>query len=177
MFQRLATLWRHLWLDESDTRRTLGDGAQARLAARVAQSETRHSGEVRLCVEASLPPSYLWRHLAQRTPVPQLARQRARMLFSKLGVWDTERNNGVLIYLLLAERRIEIVADRAIHAVAGDAVWNALVQRMAQAFAAGQYEAGLTQAVDGVTEQLVAHFPLRPGERNPNELPDAPAMG
>lgn len=169
MWGKLQRLFRHRWLDEHDARRAVPPDMVHRLMQRVAASERRHSGEIRIHVEAGLPLSYLWRGAT--------ARERAVALFGKLRVWDTEHNNGVLIYLLLAERRIEIVADRAIHAVAGDAVWNALVQRMAQAFAAGQYEAGLTQAVDGVTEQLVAHFPLRPGERNPNELPDAPAMG
>ena len=169
MWGKLRRLFRHRWLDEHDARRAVPPDMVQRLMQRVAASERRHSGEIRIHVEAGLPLSYLWRGAT--------ARERAVALFGKLRVWDTEHNNGVLIYLLLAERRIEIVADRAIHAVAGDAVWNALVQRMAQAFAAGQYEAGLTQAVDGVTEQLVAHFPLRPGERNPNELPDAPAMG
>ena len=177
MFQRLATLWRHLWLDESDTRRTLGDGVQARLAARVAQSETRHSGEIRLCVEASLPPSYLWRHLTQRTPVPQLARQRARMMFSKLGVWDTERNNGVLIYLLLAEHAIELVADRGVNRHVPQHEWQAMVHRMGAAFRDGRFEDGLTQALEEVSAVLVQHFPLAEGTANPNELPDEPSVG
>jgi uncharacterized membrane protein len=92
-------------------------------------------------------------------------------------VWDTEHNNGVLIYLLLAEHAIEIVADRGLDRHVGAAQWQALVQRMAGAFRAGRYEEGLTQAVDEVTALLLQHFPLREGEANPNELPDQPVLG
>jgi len=177
MFQRLTTFLRHLWLDESDSRKTLPPEALERLRQRVAASEVRHSGEIRIFVEASLPASYLWRHFAQKLPLPVLARQRALMMFSKLGVWDTAHNNGVLIYLLLAEREIELVADRGIHAVVGPQEWAAMVQRMAKAFAAGQYEAGLAHAIDEISAPLARHFALDPAAANRNELPDQPALG
>ena len=177
MFNRLTTLLRHLWLDESDTRRTLAPEALQRLAQRVAASESGHSGEIRLLVEASLPASYLWRHLAHAVPMPVLARQRALMMFSKLGVWDTAHNNGVLIYLLLAERQIELVADRGVHALVGATEWSALVTRMGQAFGAGQFEDGLARAIDEVTVPLARHFAVQPGADNRNELPDQPALG
>ena len=106
-----------------------------------------------------------------------LARQRALMMFSKLGVWDTADNNGVLIYLLLAEHKIELVADRGVNAVVGPAEWAAMVQRMGLAFAAGQFASGLTQAVDEVTVPLKRHFGALPGADNRNELPDQPALG
>ena len=177
MFQRLTTFLKHLWLDESDSRRTLPPDALERLRQRVAASEMQHSGEIRIFVEASLPASYLWRHLLQKLPLPVLARQRALMMFSKLGVWDTAHNNGVLIYLLLAEREIELVADRGIHAVVGPQEWAAMVGRMANAFAAGQYESGLAQAIDEISVPLVRHFALDRTAANRNELPDQPSLG
>lgn len=177
MLYRLARFLRHRWLDESDVRRTLGVQTMAHLTALVRDSEGGHSGEIRICVEAGLPTSYLWRHLVSATPMDELARQRALMMFSKLRVWDTAENNGVLIYLLLADRRVELVADRGIHAVVPSADWDAMVQRMAGAFAAGQFEAGLKQAVDEVSAPLRRHFALRPGASNPNQLPDSPATG
>ena len=103
---RLSRVLRHRLLDDTDTRRALDDAAMQRLADRVRRSEARHSGEIRISVEAGLPLSYLWQGLS--------ARDRAITLFGKLRVWDTEANNGVLIYLLLAEHAIEIVADRGL---------------------------------------------------------------
>jgi uncharacterized membrane protein len=163
---RLLRLLQHRRFDETDARRALDDAAMARLQARVAASERRHSGEIRICVEAGLPLSYLWRGAD--------ARERAVALFGKLRVWDTEHNNGVLIYLLLAEHRIEIVADRGIDRRADAAQWQRLVDGMSQAFKAGRFESGLEQAVDAVDGLLRRHFALAPGETNPNELPDTP---
>jgi uncharacterized membrane protein len=161
---RVARILRHRWLDETDTARALGAGALARLEARVTASERRHSGEIRLCVEAGLPLSYLWR---DATP-----RQRAVTMFGKLRVWDTEHNNGVVIYLLLAERAIEIVADRGLSRHVPQSHWDTLVAGMREEFRAGRFEQGLAQAIDAVHAVLVRHFPLAEGEANPNELPD-----
>jgi len=161
---RWLRIFKHRWLDETDTARALGAAALARLEERVAASERRHSGEIRVAVEAGLPLSYLWRGA---TP-----RQRAIAMFGKLRVWDTEANNGVLIYLLLAERAIEIVADRGLTRHVPQVHWNALVGGMRDAFRAGQFESGLAQTVDAVDAMLVHHFPLVEGEHNPNELPD-----
>ena len=169
MLQRLQRIWRHRWFDEADTRRAVPPDLLERLGRRVAASERRHSGEVRIYVEGSLPMSYLW---AERTP-----RERAVAMFSKLGVWDTESNNGVLIYLLLAEHAIEIVADRGISRHVEPAQWQQIVQRMGSAFRAGRHEDGLNDAVDAVTAVLVQHFPSTAGAANPNELPDAPVLG
>ena len=161
---RWLRILKHRWLDETDTARALGPAALERLEQRVAQSETRHSGEIRLCVEAGLPLSYLWRNA---TP-----RQRAITMFGKLRVWDTEHNNGVLIYLLLAEHAIEIVADRGLTRVVPQAEWETLVAGMREAFRAGRYEEGLAAAVDRVDALLLQHFALAEGQANPNELPD-----
>jgi uncharacterized membrane protein len=164
----LLRILKHRALDETDTRRALDAQALARIGARVTESERHHSGEIRVCVEAGLPLSYLWRGAA--------ARERALTMFGKLRVWDTEHNNGVLIYLLLAERRIEIVADRGLDAKVPPAHWQHLLDGMAQAFRAGQFEAGLLAAVDAVDRLLCDHFPLPAGTTRANELPDAPVV-
>jgi len=98
------------------------------------------------------------------------------MLFGKLRVWDTEHNNGVLIYLLLAEHAIEIVADRGINRHVTPAEWAAMAQRMGAAFRDGRFEDGLTQALEEMSALLVAHFPLAEGAPDRNELPDAPVV-
>ena len=165
---RWLRIFKHRWLDEADARRALGAAALQQLQARVAASERQHSGEIRLCIEASLPLSYLWRGAS--------ARERALAMFGKLRVWDTEHNNGVLIYLLLAERAIEIVADRGLNRVVDAAQWRALTDGMAASFQAGQYETGLNAAVDAVGALLSQHFAIAAHVANPNELPDAPVV-
>ena len=166
---RFSRMLRHRWLDEADTRKAIPPALLERLTRRVAASEQRHSGEVRLYVEAGLPISYLWRDAAPR--------ERAVAMFGKLRVWDTEQNNGVLVYLLLAERAIEIVADRGIDRHVSPQEWQAIVKRMGAAFHEARFEDGLTQALEEVSALLVAHFPLTPGQANPNELPDQPLLG
>jgi uncharacterized membrane protein len=165
---KLARLWRHRWIDAADVRRALPPEALQRLGERVAASERRHSGEVRICVEAGLPWSYIRRGAT--------ARERAITMFGKLRVWDTAHNNGVLIYLLLAEHAIEIVADRGIDAHVNAAEWAAMARRMADAFREGRFEDGITQALEEVSALLVAHFPLAEGEADRNELPDEPVV-
>jgi uncharacterized membrane protein len=160
---------KHRWYDETDTRRALGPAALKRIEERIAGSERGHSGEIRVCVEAGLPLSYLWRGAS--------ARERAVAMFGKLRVWDTEANNGVLIYLLLAEHAIEIVADRGLARQVPPERWQGIVAGMREGFRAGRFEAGLMKAVDAVEALLVEHFPLAPGQVNPNELPDAPYLG
>jgi uncharacterized membrane protein len=161
-------LLKHRMLDESDARRLLAKDALARIEQRVAESEQRHSGEIRVVVEAGLPLSYLRRHA---TP-----RERAVAMFSKLRVWDTERNNGVLIYLLLAERAIEIVADRGLNAHVPAAEWAQIAETMKSAFQGGDHEGGVLRAIDAVDALLVRHFARQSGERDVNELPDAPVL-
>jgi len=161
---RLMRILKHRWLDQRDVERALGRGTLARIAARVGVSEQKHSGEIRVCVEAGLPLSYLWKNLT--------ARDRAVMMFGKLRVWDTEANNGVLIYLLLAEHAIEIVADRDLARHVPREQWQAIVAGMREPFAAGHFEEGLNAAIDAVGALLVRHFPLAVGAANPNELPN-----
>ena len=132
-------------------------------------SERRHRGEIRLCVEAGLPLSYLWRGAS--------ARERALAMFGKLRVWDTEHNNGVLIYLLLAEHAIEVVADRGLAQHVPAPQWQSLTQAMAAAFKAGRFEQGLVEAIGVVEQLLLLHFPLESDQANPNELADTPFVG
>ena len=173
---KLTLLSKHLWLDASDSQRAIPPDMLNRLAERVAASEQRHSGQIRICVEASLPTSYLLRLNAENT-LSALVRQRAVMMFGKLGVWDTEYNNGVLIYLLLAEHAIEIVADRGLMRHVDAAQWQAMVARMASAFKDKRYEDGLTQALEESSAVLMAHFARSAAARgHPNELPDTPHL-
>jgi uncharacterized membrane protein len=160
---------RHRWLDESDTRKAMPPDMVERIARRVAASEKRHTGEVRIYVEAGLPMSYLWR---SATP-----RERAVAMFGKLRVWDTEHNNGVLIYLLLAEHAIEVVADRGLARQVPPEEWRAIVTRLGAALHEGRFEDGLTQALEEVSALLVQHFPASGSEANDNELPDEPVLG
>ena len=174
-FNKLKSLLKHLWLDASDAQRVIAPDVLLRLTQRVAASEHRHSGQLRICVEAALPMSYLWR-LGSNVTLAQLIRQRAVMLFSKLRIWDTELNNGVLIYLQLAERAIEIVADRGLSQHISPQEWQAVTQRMSAAFASSRFEDGLTQALEEVCALLVTHFPATAGEQRPNELPNEPVV-
>jgi uncharacterized membrane protein len=163
---RLLRILKHRWLDETDAERALDEAAMQRLAQRVGASENKHSGEIRVCVEAGLPLSYLWRDAPPR--------ERALAMFGKLRVWDTRHNNGVLIYLLLAEHAIEIVADRGLNEVVGDLQWQAVVERLREALRAGRFEQGLNDAIDAVDALLAQHFVLAPDAPNPDELPNRP---
>jgi uncharacterized membrane protein len=166
---KLGRILRHRWLDEADTRKAIPPELLQRLAQRVAASEQRHSGQIRIYVEAGLPMSYLWRAAT--------ARERAMAMFGKLRVWDTEHNNGVLVYLLLAERAIEIVADRGLDRFVATEEWKAIVARMSDAFREERFEDGLTQALEEVSALLVQHFPVADGQAHRNELPDEPVLG
>ncbi|MDP3356550.1 MAG: TPM domain-containing protein [Polaromonas sp.] len=179
MITKLKLLLKHLWLDASDTARAIPPDMLERLARRVAASERRHSGEIRICVESSLPASYLWR-LDSSHSLAAITRERAVAMFGKLRVWDTEHNNGILIYLLLAEHAIEIVADRGVarHVTADE--WQTMVANMAGAFKEQRYEDGLTQALEECSAVLMQHFELQAGASGVqgagNELPDTPLL-
>jgi uncharacterized membrane protein len=165
---KLLRLLKHRWYDDTDARRALGPEGLKRLEARVTESERRHIGEIRICIEGGLPLSYLWRNAS--------ARERAVAMFAKLRVWDTEHNSGVLIYLLMAEHRIEIVADRGLNEHVGADQWLAIMNDMRTAFRQGEFEAGLNHAIDTVDALLLKHLASRAGEHNPNELPNAPVI-
>jgi uncharacterized membrane protein len=161
-------LWRHRTAPVQVLRRQLGPHVCRTLETRIRASEQQHGGEIRICIEAALPVRALWRGV---TP-----RQRAMALFGELGIWNTQQRNGVLIYLLLAERAIEIVADRGLEAHVSSANWQAIVQQLGEQLRRKDYEQGLLGALDGVNALLCTHFPLAAGEANPNELPDTIAL-
>ena len=144
------------------TRRRFPAPALEAIETAIEAAEAQHGGEIRFVVETALEFGALWRGVT--------ARDRAIQVFSELGVWDTEHNNGVLIYLLLAERRVEIVADRGISRHVPDAHWQAVVQHLGEHLLTGDFDSGLTQALQEVSALLVQHFPLQPDEANPNEL-------
>ncbi|MEO8143101.1 MAG: TPM domain-containing protein [Betaproteobacteria bacterium] len=158
---------RHLFLDHLALARAFPRATLAIVERAVAGHETRHRGELRVVIEGGLP---LIAFFAGRN-----ARERAIEHFARLRVWDTEDNAGVLIYLLLADRRVEIVADRGIHARVGETAWETICGAMQQEFAAGRYEQGVTTGLASVSDLLQQHFPPQRGG-NPNELPDAPIV-
>ena len=137
------------------------------IEAAIAEEERRHAGELRFAVEASLPFGELLSDLGSR--------ERAVECFARLRVWDTEHNCGVLIYLLLADKRVEIVADRGIHARVGATAWEAICGEMQREFARGQFERGVVIGVRAISDLLAAHFPAGESD-NPNELPDRPVV-
>ena len=158
---------RHLFLDHLAVARAFPRAALAAIGSAVGAQEKRHRGELRVVIEGGLPLQAL---AAGRT-----ARERALEHFAQLHAWDTEDNAGVLIYLLLADRRVEIVADRGIHACVGDTAWETICGAMQQEFAAARFEAGMLTGLAAASDLLAQHFPASAG-KNPNELPDAPVV-
>ncbi len=132
----------------------------------IRESEASHGGQIRFAVEPALDFAALVRG--------QSARQRAIEVFSQLRAWDTEHNNGVLIYLLLADRDVEIIADRGIHSRLGNAGWETICREMEQAFRQGRFEEGVIAGIKAVGGHLEKHFPNRPA--GPSELPDRPVI-
>jgi uncharacterized membrane protein len=139
-------------------------GALREIEGAIKASERQHDGELRFAVEAGLPSGFL----------NKSARARAEALFAQLRVWDTEHNSGVLIYVQLVDRRIEIVADRGIAARVEQHEWNAICRAMESAFKKNNYLEGALLAIASTTGLLARHFP--PRGRNSNELPDKPVV-
>ena len=157
---------RHLVFSERRTARAFSRTGLAAIEAAIGASEASHAGEICFAVEGGLDGLSLFNG--------QSARDRAIEVFTQLRVWDTAHNNGVLIYVLLADQAVEIVADRGIHARAGDASWQSICQHMERAFAGSQYEQGAVAGVLAVADCLRKHFPSD-GDRT-NELPNAPVL-
>ncbi len=157
---------RHLMMTDWQVKRAFPPDTLVTIERAIKASETAHVGEIRFVVEGALDGAPLFKG--------QSARERAIDVFSQLRIWDTEHNTGVLIYLLLADRDVEVVADRAIHAKAGSRQWESICRAMEIAFKRGDYEAGVVSGIQAVSGQLIKHFPAGGGGRN--ELPDQPAM-
>ena len=162
----LARFIRHLLSGRWQVLRCFPKSAMQAIEAAIALSEHTHSGELRFAVEVGLDLHDL---ITSLTP-----RNRAIEVFSQLRIWDTEHNSGVLIYLLLADRRVEIVADRGIHAKVGDAQWQAICRNMEKHFRAKEFEQGVVLGISAISQLLQQHFPAD-GE-NPNELSDKPEI-
>jgi uncharacterized membrane protein len=162
----LKRFWRHVLMSPVRARRCFNAATLDAIQREVALQEQRHRGEICLVVEAELTSAQLWRDLSPR--------ERAKEVFALRGVWNTEENNGVLIYLLLAERGVEIVADRGIDARVAREEWHALCRMMESHFSAGRFEEGAIAGVRAVSELLVRHYPASGEERN--ELADRPAL-
>ena len=129
-------------------------------------SEATSTGEIRFVVEAALDGAPLFKS--------QPARARAIDIFSQLRIWDTEHNNGLLVYLLLADRAVEIVADRGIHAKVGSEEWGKICRKMEAAFKQANYERGVLTGIEAITQHLDRHFPDAIASQN--ELPDKPVV-
>jgi uncharacterized membrane protein len=163
----LRRFWHHILMSPLKARRAFPGSAMDNIAREVTAGERGHRGEVRLVVEAELTTAQLWADLR--------ARERAIELFSQLRLWDTEDNTGILIYVLLADRKVEIVADRGIARKVGQPEWDAICASMGAAFARGDFERGAIVGVQAASLLLDRHFPAGGGE-NPNELPDKPLL-
>lgn len=163
MIRRALT---HLFTPPWRLRGTLSAHSLQRIEAAIGANERLHRGEIRFAVEAALDLHHLRADLG--------ARARAVQVFSELGMWDTEENNGVLIYLLLADRDFEIVADRGIHRHVGQDGWEAIARRMEAHFRGGDIERGIIEGIEAVGALLCVHYP-RTGP-DANELPDRPVV-
>ncbi len=159
-----ARVFRHLLRPDWLTRKALPDAALARVEVAVAASERGHDGEIRVCVEGALGLPALLRGVD--------ARARAIEVFSDLRVWDTEANNGVLLYLLMADRDVEIVADRGFNDRVTVAEWETVCRDMEAFFARGEFEAGLLAGIANIDALIRRHFPY--SRDKANELPDRP---
>ena len=162
----LKRFWRHVLMTPARVRRAFPSSTLDAIQREIAAQEKRHGGQVCFLVEAELHTAALWRDVT--------ARDRARQLFALQGVWNTEHNNGVLIYLLLAERRVEIVADRGIDGRVQAADWSRIVTSMERLLGEGRHEEAALAGVRGVSELLASHFP--PLGNGTNELPDRPLV-
>ena len=162
----IGRIGRHLLQHRWKQRRLFPPKVLARIEQAIEAGEATHTGQVRFVVEGALDGLPLFRN--------QPARQRALDVFSLLRIWDTEHNNGILIYLLLADRDVEIVADRGINAKVSAERWEKICTAMEKDFRAGLFEHGVIEGIQQVSQLLAQHFPARPGTRN--ELPDAPVI-
>jgi hypothetical protein len=163
---KLKRVFKHLLAGRWQVARHFSKSSMARIEAAIKRSETMHRGELRFAVEAGMD----WRELLHGiTP-----RQRAIEVFSQLRIWDTEHNSGVLIYLLLADKRVEIIADRGIHARVGDVQWQTICRDMEQHFRTGDFEQGVLAGITAVSDLLHLHFPAHGAHAD--ELPNGPVV-
>jgi hypothetical protein len=159
-------IMRHLLTSDRQVRQHFPSDALTAIGQAIKASEVAHDGEIRIAIEGSLEVDALLRG--------ESARERSIEVFSQLRVWDTQHNNGLLIYLLIADRAVEIVADRGIHNKVGASEWHAICHQMELAFKQSDFERGALAGIRSLTELLVMHFPAT--RQSANELPDEPAV-
>ena len=164
--ERMSRALRHWKTSAADGRRAFPQETLAAIAAAITAGEQTHRGELRLIVEASMPFDAIWDDVTTR--------QRALALFAEHGVWDTEDNCGVLIYVNLAEHKVEIVGDRNVNRKIDSATWQAVCRTMTEGFARGNFHDSSIAAVEQVNALLRQHFPAN-GDRA-NELSDQPIL-
>ena len=162
----IKRILKHLSASRAAMRRVFPPASLKRIEHAIAEMEQTHAGQIRFAVESALEIKPLFGG--------QTARERAIEVFSHLHVWDTEHNNGVLIYLLLADRDVEIIADRGVHAKLGQSTWEAVCHEMETAFRRGQFEEGVIDGIRSVGAHLARHYP-HTGTKI-NELPDNPVL-
>ncbi|MCA6119099.1 TPM domain-containing protein [Bradyrhizobium sp. WSM 1738] len=162
----IGRIIRHLLQHHWRRRLAFPPATLARIEQAIRAGEATHAGQLRFVVEGALDGAPLFHN--------QPARERALDVFSQLRVWDTAHNNGVLIYLLLADRDVEIIADRGINAKVGTEGWERICREMETEFKAGNFERGVIKGVEAVSRELATHFPRTGGEAN--ELPDSPVV-
>jgi uncharacterized membrane protein YgcG len=166
MVINLKRIMQHLSTGRAAVRRAFPRDTLDAIERAIRETEALHDGQIRFAVEGALELAPLLSG--------QDARLRALEVFSSLRVWDTEHNNGVLIYLLLADRDVEIIADRGIHVRLGSEVWESICKQMEAAFREGHFESGVVAGIHALGEHLRRHFPARSDK--PNEIPDAPVL-
>lgn len=162
----IGRIAKHLLQHHWRARRIFTPAVLANIEAATRAGEATHSGQVRFVVEGALDGAPLFHG--------QTARERALDIFARLRIWDTAHNNGVLIYLLLADRNVEIIADRGIDARVGADGWESICRAMEENFRNGRFEAGVINGIEAVSRELARHFP--PNGPHPNELPDKPIV-
>ncbi len=163
----IARILRHFLTDQLALRRIFPAASLTAIEQAIQQSEMNHGGQICFAVEAALNTISLFKK--------QTARERAVEVFSQLRIWDTEHNNGVLIYLLLADRDVEIIADRGIHAKVSSEEWEAICRTMESAFRQQQFEAGIIEGIKAIGGHLRKYFPFD-SNNNKNELADKPVV-
>lgn len=162
----LSRTLKHLFYPSWWLRRDFPTSELAKVETAIKLSESKHSGEIRFAIESSLPLKALWSD--------ESTQERALEVFSLLRVWDTEDNNGVLIYLLLADHKVEITADRNINKGVGQAEWQRICGLMEADFRAGRFGNGAVKGIEEISSLLEKHFPVKDDDKN--ELSNKPVI-
>jgi uncharacterized membrane protein len=163
---QIGRVMKHLISSPRGTRACFPPAVLTEIEAAITAAEAQHAGEIRFAVETALPWTSLWHEVSPRA--------RAIELFAQLRIWDTQSNNGVLIYVLRADRAVEIIADRGINERVTAAEWESVCREVETHYRAGRYVEGSRAAVAGVARLLAQHFPA--ARATGNELPNQPIL-